>query len=1067
MRLMEVIAVIAVMAGGAAAQNGTSFNTAETWDDRFGSCGSPGLRACASLNHSCATVNGNSIRIDPYTAQDNCDLPSPACTAFPSWPVSNTNPDVTFWVITDTHLVNGYSESNSDHVTHTANLNATPSLGFNWSQAGAGFDNKALGYPAVVVTTGDDTNYGQQYDLGGYRILYELGTSSDSLNYMTLPGLGNHDVEGQCEFANCGRRTFDYVAAAAQCAAKVDSGSHNYSWNFGPFHMIQLNEWYGSTSLGSDTATGYAPTHDSGVNWLINDLANNVGTSGKPVILFQHFGFDFFSIYHNDFAGDTQPWWSATDRQALLDIIAPYNVIGMFSGHQHQTGMYSAAYTDLQGHAKILDDFTGGTGGIGGKGEFYAVRLTNDFLDVLPFEWQDSVFGNLPHMTTVGDLRYESWPGGTTWNGLLNPGTSPMPDGTPIYPRFYNPVNGCRKWIGAPLQKVPLTISFDPNNPYGVVIKNNTGATINGPFALQLSIPSGGKLNSVSFMGTCSQGPAYQSFNLVELPPGQSDEITLNVSDYSSPVSSTYSLSDLSVVTLGIDSFVESTDNVSVSAASPASVSLSTAFGKNVGFTYQVNGAGYKASVDASQTPATLTVSVDTTVTKIQKSAQVTITPTVAGYGVVKVDVNLAPVNITVDSSGGEQIVVDGASYASGHVFSFYPLDPHKIDAQVQKYGSDTQDRFQSWSVRGSGSVSANSKEQDVTIPFSATSYIAAYTRYYLITPKVTPAGGGTVSITPPSPDDFYAIHAGISVQATPSTGYAFSTFQNAGPLASGSSFNWTVTDPLSFSAIFTPTGTYTVATNLGTGGTETVDNAVYTGAASLNWTGGSSHTFSVPAVVTPGPGIQDVFTGWSDGVTTLSRMVTAGATTNFVANYQLQYLVNTAVSPAAGGSLTGGGWYNSGAPATLLATAASGFSFSGFSGDATGATDPQSLTVSKPENVVANFQAGTPSLYASAGPRNDSDPTTSIFTFVLTNTGAGAASNAAITSITARPVLGSGAISITGLPVVLGTIAPGQVASQTISVTWPSTATRVAFTVSYSANSGAYQSQNTFYVIR
>jgi hypothetical protein len=1062
--MIKLLAVATVIAGGAAAQSGTSFNTAETWTDDFGSCGSPGLRACASLKHSCATVAGNSIRIDPYTAQDNCDLQSPACTAIPLWAISPVNPDVSFFVITDTHLVNGYGESNSDHVTHVANLNVTPFLGFNWAQAGAGFDNKALGSPILIVTTGDDTNYGQQYDLGGYRMLYEGDVSSDSLNYMTLPGLGNHDVEGQCEFANCGRRMFDYVAAAAQCVASVDSGSHNYSWNFGPFHMIQLNEWYGSTSLGSDTATGYAPTHDSGVGWLMQDLANNVGASGKPVVLFQHFGFDFFSIYHNDFTGGTSPWWSATDRQALLDIIAPYNVIGMFSGHQHQTGMYSANYTDLQGHSKILDDFTGGTGGIGGKGEFYAVRLTNDFLDVLPFEWSDGTNENGPYMTTVGNLGAGSWPGGKTWTGGAEPGVSPMPDGTPIYPQFYNPVNGCRKWIGAPLQKVPLTVSFDPTNPYGVIVKNNTGSVISGPFALQLSIPAGGKLQTVSFMGTCSQGPAYQSFNLFQLTPGQSDEITLTVSGYANPPAGTYQLSDLSVVSLGADSFLESADSVTVSAASSASVNLSTAFGKTVGFTLQVNGKGYKASVNANQTPAILTVSVDTAATQIDKSADVLITPT--GYPGIKLTVTLATVSIAIDSSGGEPIVVDGTSYPPGHVFSWYPLDDHKIDAQTQKYGTDTQDRFQSWSLRGPGSVDANAEEQDVKIPFSPTSYVATYTRFYLVTPRISPAGGGTVAITPYAPDDFYAIKSNISVTATASAGYVFSTFQGL-KASSENSASASVGGPIAFQAIFVPTGTYTVTTNLGTGGAETVDNVVYTGPASLTWTSGTQHTFSVPAVVSPGPGVQEVFTGWSDGVTTASRTVTAGTTTNFVANYQLQYLVTAAVSPTGGGSFTGGGWYNSGASANLLATAASGFSFSGFSGDATGATDPQNLTVSKPENIVANFQPGTPSIYASSGPRNDSDPNTSVFTFVLTNTGAGAAANTEITSITARPVIGSGTVSVAGLPLVLGTIPPGQAASQTIDVSWPSSATRVAFTVSFSANGGSYQGQTTFYVIR
>src|SRR4029434_9859257 len=61
------------------------------------------------------------------------------------------------------------------------------------------------------------------------------------------------------------------------------------------------------------------------------------------------------------------------------------------------------------------------------------------------------------------------------------------------------------------------------------------------------------------------------------------------------------------------------------------------------------------------------------------------------------------------------------------------------------------------------------------------------------------------------------------------------------------------------------------------------------------------------------------------------------------------------------GGSITpAGGYFNAGESVPVTATAASGYLFAGFSGDLTGSTNPQSITMDAPHSVVANFTALT-----------------------------------------------------------------------------------------------------------
>ncbi len=161
-------------------------------------------------------------------------------------------------------------------------------------------------------------------------------------------GLGNHDLDqdGPPSHPDWYRRELrDYVEVnhrpsvfftPSLPADNYDVESDNYSWNWGRLHLVQLQRFGGDTRKGAV----------SGLDWLKQDLEANAA-DGRPVILFQHYGWDSFSIErwdagHTTFddSGTGEPhWWSESERESLLAVLKDYNVIGLFHGHEHDTPM--------------------------------------------------------------------------------------------------------------------------------------------------------------------------------------------------------------------------------------------------------------------------------------------------------------------------------------------------------------------------------------------------------------------------------------------------------------------------------------------------------------------------------------------------------------------------------------------------------------------------------------------------------------------------------------------------------------------------------------------------------
>lgn len=141
------------------------------------------------------------------------------------------------------------------------------------------------------------------------------------------------------------------------------------------------------------------------------------------------------------------------------------------------------------------------------------------------------------------------------------------------------------------------------------------------------------------------------------------------------------------------------------------------------------------------------------------------------------------------------------------------------------------------------------------------------------------------------------------------------------------------------------------------------VDGTSYNTAQTFTWISGSSHTISTSSP--QGTSTRYAFSGWSDGGA-ISHTVAPTSNTTYTANFNTQYQLTTVVSPIGAGTIapspnSGDGYYNANTSVQLAAVANGGYTFANWSGDLTGGTNPQSVTMTTPRSVTANFLSTTP----------------------------------------------------------------------------------------------------------
>jgi hypothetical protein len=171
---------------------------------------------------------------------------------------------------------------------------------------------------------------------------------------------------------------------------------------------------------------------------------------------------------------------------------------------------------------------------------------------------------------------------------------------------------------------------------------------------------------------------------------------------------------------------------------------------------------------------------------------------------------------------------------------------------------------------------------------------------------------------------------------------------------------------------------------------------------------------------------------------------------------------LTTAAGP--GGSISAGGFLAAGSNAAITASAAAGFTFTGFTGAVTSVTNPLLLLMDSPKSIAASF-AGPPLLNASIVSRADGSATNErVWTVQVSNSGSGSALNARIASVqilAANPTANLGLISLgsTVFPAAVTTtsLAAGQSSTVPLRITFPVTApaTRIQIRINLAADNG------------
>jgi hypothetical protein len=266
-------------------------------------------------------------------------------------PVAN---DVTFFAGSDGHYgVGGSDELNRQVIDMMNSLAGTPVP----DEIGGG----VVRTPRGVVLSGDLLDNGSHPETAPKaweRFCADFGLEGDGrLVFPVYEGFGNHDGGPGRSVVREGIRERNRRRPGL---AMVSENGLHYSWDWDHVHLVQLNLFGGDgpADVANVSPKGHDP--EGALAFLKQDLAQKVGTSGRPVVIFQHFGWP---------PDGMSGWWSPEAKERFFEAVKPYRVACMVHGHSHAATVYR-----WKGIQVIADGSTARPERA--PGDFFVIRIT-------------------------------------------------------------------------------------------------------------------------------------------------------------------------------------------------------------------------------------------------------------------------------------------------------------------------------------------------------------------------------------------------------------------------------------------------------------------------------------------------------------------------------------------------------------------------------------------------------------------------------------------------------------------------------------------------------------------
>jgi cytolysin (calcineurin-like family phosphatase) len=238
--------------------------------------------------------------------------------------------DVTFVVTSDSHYkcADKKEHNEKDHET-VLQMNAITAAAWP-EKLGGGAVSKPRGVLALgdVIDDGDRLMEGKNMGAEQWKnFLADFGLDGTDgvLKYPVFEGWGNHDGPPVNAVKNGFSMQAELIKRNAVRKEKgwltnlSENGLH-YSWDWDDVHFVQLNLYPADRQREGVKYSAVWHNPQGSLSFLKQDLARLVGTSGRPVVLVSHCGFD-------------TDWWVADDWKELYEAAKPYNVILYLYGH--------------------------------------------------------------------------------------------------------------------------------------------------------------------------------------------------------------------------------------------------------------------------------------------------------------------------------------------------------------------------------------------------------------------------------------------------------------------------------------------------------------------------------------------------------------------------------------------------------------------------------------------------------------------------------------------------------------------------------------------------------------